>query len=288
MIQTGEKSKITIATHSGQFHADDIFAVATIVLMFEEKYQIKIIRTRNINIINDADFSIDVGGVYDHKKNRFDHHQNGGAGKRENNIPYSSFGLVWKKYGKILCGSKDIADELDKKLIWSIDARDNGIAVSKPVREGIYMYDIGDFFAAYKVTWKEPEVKLYENFMYCVNVTKNLIEREIKNIKDTLYTEKIIEREYYKMEDERLLILNKYYPRRIDCLSKYKQLLLVVSPKLTDNTWAVETVRISERTYINRINLPKSWAGKRNDQLEKITGVKGSIFCHNNGFVVIN
>ena len=85
------------------------------------------------------------------------------------------------------------------------------------------------------MTRKEPEVKLYENFMYCVNSSKNLIKREIKNVKDTLETEKIIGKEYSKMKDKRLLILNKYYPRRIDCLSKYTQLLLVISPKLTDD-----------------------------------------------------
>ena len=43
--------------------------------------------------MDSADIVIDVGGQYDPDAGRFDHHQRGGAGERENGIPYSSFGL---------------------------------------------------------------------------------------------------------------------------------------------------------------------------------------------------
>jgi len=33
--------------------------------------------------------------------------------------------------------------------------------------------------------------------------------------------------------------------------------------------------------------LPKSWAGKRDRELEKITGVAGAIFCHRNLFLAV-
>lgn len=35
---------------------------------------------------------VDIGGVYDLETNHFDHHQIGGAGKRENGIPYAAIG----------------------------------------------------------------------------------------------------------------------------------------------------------------------------------------------------
>ncbi len=57
------------------------------------------IRTRDLEVINKADIVIDVGGEYNADTGRFDHHQRGGAGERENGIPYSSFGLIWQKYG---------------------------------------------------------------------------------------------------------------------------------------------------------------------------------------------
>ena len=53
--------KILVA-HNGSFHADDIFACATILASFP-KENIKIVRTRDEEIIKSADFVVDVGGV---------------------------------------------------------------------------------------------------------------------------------------------------------------------------------------------------------------------------------
>ena len=112
-METNNKKLIT---HNGSFHADDIFACATLSLMLEkagEKFEV--IRTRDEEIIKTGDYVFDVGGIYDENLNRFDHHQIGGAGKRQGGIEYSSFGLVWKKFGEEICGSKEVALTIDKK-----------------------------------------------------------------------------------------------------------------------------------------------------------------------------
>jgi uncharacterized UPF0160 family protein len=44
---------------------------------------------------------LDVGDIYNPDQFRFDHHQAGGAGKRENDISYASCGLIWKHFGNI-------------------------------------------------------------------------------------------------------------------------------------------------------------------------------------------
>ena len=129
-------NKKKIITHSGTFHADDIFACA--VLSLHMKNKVKIIRTRDKSIIEKGDYVVDVGGIYDEQINRFDHHQIGGAGKRPNGIPYASFGLVWKKFGPLLCASKEVAEKIDQKLASPIDAEDNGLDISKPLIEGIF------------------------------------------------------------------------------------------------------------------------------------------------------
>ena len=104
----------TIVTHSGNFHADDVFSIAALKNIFPT---FTLIRTRNLDVIAKADLVIDVGGEYDPEAGRFDHHQRGGAGARDNGIPYSSFGLIWKKYGLELChGSQELADALDSGL----------------------------------------------------------------------------------------------------------------------------------------------------------------------------
>src|ERR1035437_8037366 len=96
------KQKKILVTHNGIFHADDIFATATLSLLLDG--HIKVTRTRDENLIKSADYVYDVGGIYDPALNRFDHHQVGGAGKRDNGIPYAAFGLVWMQYGETVCG----------------------------------------------------------------------------------------------------------------------------------------------------------------------------------------
>ncbi len=113
-----DKNKVTIVTHSSKFHPDDVFGVATLLLVMEkENTKVTVVRSRDADIVAHADYAVDVGGEYDSVRGRFDHHQIGGAGKRDNGIPYASFGLVWKTYGEILCGSKEIADKVDEKLV---------------------------------------------------------------------------------------------------------------------------------------------------------------------------
>ena len=82
----------------------------------------EIIRTRDEEAISNADYVFDVGGIYDEDKNRFDHHQKDGAGKRENGIEYASFGLVWRKFGIKLCVDTKVVDLVDKILVAPIDA----------------------------------------------------------------------------------------------------------------------------------------------------------------------
>ena len=107
IMETNNKKLIT---HNGSFHTDDIFAAAALSLMLEKKGDsFEIIRTHDPEAIEKGDYVFDVGGIYDEEKNRFDHHQKSFKEKRENDILYSSFGLVWKKYGLEISGSEKIA-----------------------------------------------------------------------------------------------------------------------------------------------------------------------------------
>src|ERR1035437_2907263 len=136
----------TIVTHNTKFHCNDVFAVAVMSLVFSD---LKIIRTRDENIVKSADIVVDVGGIYDVGKMRFDDHQEGAAGVRENGIPYASFGLVWKEYGEKLSGSVEAAKLIEEKLVLSIDALDSGVSLAKPFFENINYYEICDYIDSF-------------------------------------------------------------------------------------------------------------------------------------------
>lgn len=282
-----EHKKITIVTHSGQFHTDDVFAVATLQLLLEKNFSLTVIRTRDEKIINDADYVVDVGEVYDPAAKRFDHHQGEGAGVRGDSIPYASFGLVWKEYGKEVCGGDtDIAASIEQKIVKPVDAMDNGISFMKSEREDLFMYDLKDLTFTYKNTWKEGDDVLDKNFEYLIGFAKELIKREISVLKDIRDGDKEVHKIIAQQQDKTLLILDKPYQYEL-VVSMYHYILLVVHPKRQEGTWAVETARDSVRSYESRMQLPEEWAGKRSEELVKLTGVDDAVFCHRGRFIAL-
>ena len=280
------KDKITIVTHSLKFHADDVLAVATLLLILEKENDVTVIRTRDPEIISKADYVVDVGGVDNPEKNRFDHHQEGGAGGRSNGILYSSFGLVWKKFGETLSGNKGVADKIDESLVQPIDAIDNGIEISKPIIENIKPYDIGDFFWVLVPSWKEGIEHIDEMFMQAVSYAKVLLTREVLKTKDIIESKDFVRKIYFGSSDKKLIVLDRYYPTG-EYMPDFPEPLFVVFPKSDDNSWVLKAVRENPGQFSNRKSLPQSWAGKRDEELEKVTGVPGAMFCHNGRFIAI-
>ena len=91
-----------LVTHSGAFHLDDAFAYAVLRLALghgEAGHDHTLMRTRDAAVIAGADVVWDVGAVCDPAAGRFDHHQRG-APVRENGLPYSAAGLVWRHHGE--------------------------------------------------------------------------------------------------------------------------------------------------------------------------------------------
>ncbi len=60
-----------IATHSGSFHADDVVGIALATVLYP---QAQVIRTRDVDVLKNADLRIDVGGKANPDTGDFDHH----------------------------------------------------------------------------------------------------------------------------------------------------------------------------------------------------------------------
>jgi len=284
------KRKKTIVAHNGSFHADDIFACATLSLYLEaQKQPFKIVRTRDEPIINAADYVVDVGGIYDSENNRFDHHQQGGAGKRENGIPYASFGLVWKKFGPILCNNQLIADDIDRRMAQPIDAIDNGISISEPTDSGLCDYGMYGIVGAYQNTWKEAgnTAGQLDNFLYLVNFFKKLLVREIDRSRHRLDMVETIQGIYDQSENTEILEIPHHVTvgALSQVLDKYKEVMFIVSKSNTN--WKALAMRKESCSFENRKSLPEAWAGKRGQELATITGVPDAIFCHNARFMAV-
>jgi len=284
----------TLLTHNGTFHADDVFAVAAFLLAHpEEKWQV--VRSRDRAEIEKADAVLDTGDIYDPATKRFDHHQAGGSGVRENGIPYAAFGLVWKEYGAVICGGDFFTvKQIDDGLVSSLDAHDNGVKLYEELFP-VSPFELSHYVKVQNPTWKEEEEwgekidsKRLEIFLRLVDWASALILREIKRYQDKNAAYELVKQAYQKAEDKRIVILDQFYPWQ-DAILEYQEPLFVVYPVDSGmyGKWAAKTVPQSKHSFASRKSFPEAWAGKREDELPKVSGVSDATFCHNALFLAI-
>jgi len=281
--------KKTVVTHSSRFHADDVCAVAVLQLVYGEN-ELEIIRTRDTAVIEKADIVVDVGGIYDVQKKRFDHHQITFNEKRENGIPYASFGLVWKTFGEQLCGSKTAATILDTKLVQAIDAGDNGVQIYDTRFDGVHPYLVHSMLYSLMPSWKE-EIDLDEAFQKAVSVMKQIMEREIIRIQDSLEAQKIVDKKYGAAVRKDILVFEKedtFGDEDVQfAITKHEEPLVFIRYRQSDDSWSAKAVWSGEGVFSNRLDFPEAWAALENEALQKVTGVQDAIFCHRGRFLCV-
>mgnify|MGYP001570694574 FL=1 len=292
MTNKNKNSIKKLITHNGSFHKDDLFACAILSIVLEDSGQkFEIIRTRDEDIVKNGDYVFDVGGIYDVENNRFDHHQKGGAGERENGIPYSSFGLIWKHFGMKLCGDdKDVWNIIDMKIASPIDAIDNGVDITTSKFENIIPYGAEQTFLIFSPTWQEDDARLDEIFKEQVKNVVKILRREIEVAKANSLGKKMIEDIYNKSENKQIIELINNFPRYLyqNTLSKYSEPFYVIYQSSHTDYWKVEAIQKSPSTMESRKSFPEKWRGFLNNEtgLPGLTGVLDIIFCHKNGFLL--
>lgn len=266
----------TIVTHNGNFHADDVFSVAALKQIFPS---FNLIRTRDLAIMAKADIVIDVGGEYDAEEGRFDHHQRGGAGERENGIPYSSFGLIWQKYGLEICqGNLEVANAVDAGLVSTIDAIDCGHV------EGIYDgISLSQTISMFNPTWQEDS-HFDSCFDEAVEFAARILKRFIASADGGISAKTIVAKAIGNAHDPRVIVLEKYTPWKRTIHTLAEKALYVVYPSQTGQ-WRIQTVPVEPGSFEDRKPLPKAWAGLSDKDLQKVTGIDDAMFCHNGLFI---
>ncbi|MFZ2484771.1 MAG: MYG1 family protein [Minisyncoccia bacterium] len=269
-----------IVTHDSRFHTDDVFAVATLLLLLGEA---EVVRSRDPEIAATADYLVDTGMKDDPSLRQFDHHQPGGAGERSNGIPYASFGLVWKAYGKELAGGEREAELIDRKLVQPIDAQDNGVSIAEYKFQDVRDYTIGDFL--YSFIESREQNHLNTVFTKMVSIAKDLLTREISLAKKDIINEDKILTLYNDTEDKRIVILSEELINWKEVLGKTEEVIYAIHPR-PDGHWSLGCVPDMSKPYgVNRKSLPSEWASKRDEELQKITGVEDALFAHGKRFM---
>ncbi len=265
-------------THSGVFHADDVFATAFLDLYFTN---ISVIRLDSVPLNVDNDVII-----YDIGKGKFDHHQKE-ARIRDNGIKYSSFGLLFEEYGLSFLerlkieNKEEVYDYLVKDFILSIDAIDNGEFPS--VTANYKVKTVSDIIKLYNPSYGSNDTS-NENFVKAVNVAESIFSFELKNVCGKVKASKKV-KELLKNNNSDILLLDEYLPYEEVILTGNYNTKLVIYPS-NRGGYCVKTVPISLEDKNSRVYFPLKWAGLVNEDLEKTSGIKDITFCHVNRFLV--
>jgi len=275
---------ITIGTHSGNFQCDDVMAVAMLRMLYPE---LEIVRTREKHLLYQCTFVVDVGGEYNHDHLRYDHHQTGGGGQRENGIKYSACGLVWKHYGAEICGSQEVADRVDAHFVQSIDATDCGQHLYEGGHSnfpGVRGSSISSMIASLNPTWdEEPEYD--QRFAEAVTLGTVFLMRAIVAAKGAAKAEARVRADIQSSPDPRVIVLSEPLPWQEVVVREAPEALYVVYLNEA-GTWMAQGAPSALGSFKTKHSPPALWGGKDGAALKELTGVEDAIFCHNNLFIM--
>jgi uncharacterized UPF0160 family protein len=267
-----------VATHSGGFHADDVFAIAVLRLALGD---LEIVRTRDPERQAAADLRVDVGGRDDPATGDFDHHQRGGAGERPNGIRYASFGLVWRAHGEALAGSPEAAAAIDELLVQGVDANDTGQTIVESLVGDVRPMSVSGVVAAMNPPWDEDLTPEQEDarFEEAVTLATGILERAIAGAGAWQRARSLVLAAIERADDPRIVELDRNMPWREPLVTVAPDARFVVYPK--KDGWAINTVpKELGGGFTNRLDLPEEWAGLTGEELAAASGVPDAIFAH--------
>lgn len=279
---------MSIVTHNGKFHADEVLATAILMALFPDAI---LIRTRDRKIIEAADIAVDVGGGC------FDHHQRGGNGARPNGVAYSSIGLIWLEYGRRyvyevsrrLFGDMIDGDavgrvkiKVDETIIQELDMVDNGV-----IKGAARMHTcLSNVIAALNCVWLPTPTSESEGvrFRRAQATALQFLNDTIEGLCLKELDVSMLERDIQESPGE-ILVLGQSYPWQETLAQREHNFKLCVFGFGED--WKVQTIQDfdEEGNGKTRMYLPDAWAGLQNEQLQEATQVSGATFCHNGRFI---
>lgn len=241
----------TALTHSGKFHADDVFSAALLKIIYPD-----------ITIQRRNSVPKDYGGlVFDIGHGKYDHHQVGSP-IRDNGIPYAAFGLLWNTYGETILSKRE-AKEFDEDFVQPLDLNDN---------TGVENM-LSDVIKSFNPVWnsENDSQKAFDN---ACSIAKTIIEKQFEKL---ISESKALEYIGQALDEATngIMVLDKYVPW--EKAIKDSKIKYVIFPSLR---CGYNIQAVSEK-----YNFPEFWRGLNEDELVDLTEIPSITFCHKSGFL---
>ena len=266
----------SFGTHDGSFHSDEVTACA-ILLLVGLIDRGKILRTREPKALEECEYVCDVGGIYDPKIKRFDHHQADYQGEM------SSAGMIW-----LYLKDQKIIDEptyhfFNRSLILGVDAHDNGRVVYE-IGHCSFSQIVSNFVP---VVYDAPADVQNEAFFQALDFVHghlvrlrerfNYIRECRQKVADAMAGNK-----KFMVFEEPMPWIDNFF----DLGGEQHPALFVVMP--SGGHWKLRSIPPNNEDRMNmRMPLPERWAGLQDQELKKATKIPGAIFCHKGKFISV-
>lgn len=275
LLEQIKKPNAKAFTHSGKFHADDVFSSALLLYL---NPQITI--TRGNRVPEEYD-----GIVFDIGRGRYDHHQRDSR-VRENGVPYAAFGLLWEELGSGILG-ETLAQRFDEEFVQPLDNNDNtGEKNELASLIGNFNPVWDETEAADGVTEEERDRGLSVGFLRAVQVAGMVLENKFARYRADARADEKINQVLAMQEtqggDARILVLPEFVP----CQKQLKEtdIAFVIFPSNRGGYCIQPQKKPDSMNY--KCSFPKQWLGLENEELQEATGLASAGFCHKGGFLM--
>lgn len=274
--------KKIFGTHSGAFHADDVFAVAALSMLYPD-YEIR--RSRDPEVWAQCDFLVDVGGRYSHAEQMYDHHFKDGPAY-DDGLKMSSVGLIWSHYGAEICGCPDVADRVCRRLIRQFDAIDNGVTLTHHIED---FSDVREISLTGSISMMNPLDHSLTDGAFADEVVRArlLLEASIAKAAHWINSRAGLEIALGEaLAEECAYILVAEDCKWVEHLFNSEgneSILYAIFPK--GEKWFAQAVPTAPGEFSNRKDFPAAWAGLCDEEFSEVSGVRDGIFCHHGLFL---
>lgn len=246
-------------THSGVFHADDVFGAALCRILNPE-IDIKRVRT--------VDSSVDESTIiFDIGFGKFDHHQKD-VEVRDDGTKFAAFGLLWREFGNLLVSEENVK-KFDSTFVELIDATDNGGSMN-PMSMSV---------SAFVPNWDEC-TDMDTAFFEAVKLAETILTKHIKRMQSNERASSLV-KAAYENSDGTVVVLDRFLPSINELIPTTA--LFVVFPSLRGgyNAQAIPSVPGGRD---QKVPFPQEWRGLSPEILNEFA--MGASFCHPAGFML--
>ncbi len=257
-------------THSGKFHADDVFSAALLLYLNPE---ITIIRGNKVP----DDYK---GLVFDIGRGQYDHHQKDSR-VRENGVSYAAFGLLWEALGAEILGA-ELAEKFDESFVQPLDNNDNTGEKNELATL------IGNFNPGWDSKGSNDQA-FFQAVSVAGMILENKFERYRGNERADKRVEEVLEEHQRALktgdtpaENTNILVLPEFIP----CQKRLSEtsIAFVIFPS-NRGGYCIQPQK-KEYSMNYKCSFPSQWLGLEGEELIAATGLESAVFCHKGGFLM--